>query len=264
MKAIIVDDEIRAVRLLATLLSSIEEVEIAAEFNNSYEALEYIQNFRGEIDILFLDVEMPGLDGISMAGELMKMPDPPRIVFVTGYAKYAYEAWEVEAVDYILKPYRKANIIHALERCKSFRRAGSPHKVEARCFPDFDLFVDGNPVNFPNKKAKELLAYLVHCEGKWVATGQIVYDIFGERDEEKGKKYYNVVSYRLRRTLAEEGISDLLEVEYGKCRVHSKRLSCDYYRYLEGKHELFQGNYMQQYSWAEPAVAMMLTKADKI
>ena len=93
-------------------------------------------------------------------------------------------------------------------------------------------------------------------------TGSIVFDIFGGQDEEPGKKYYNVVSYRLRRTLAEEGISDLLEVEYGKCRIRAERIFCDYYSYLEGNEELFLGSYMQQYSWAEPTLATMLRKLE--
>lgn len=264
MKAVLVDDEERALSLLASMLSGIEDVEVAAKFKNAYDALEYIKSIGERIDILFLDVEMPGMDGIAMAGELKKMPVPPKIVFVTGYQKYSYAAWEVEAVDYLLKPYHKVDLLHAIERCKSFRRVGMCHEIEAKCFPTFELFVDGKPVKFHNKKAKELLAYLIHCKGKWVETGNIVYTVFGEQDEERGKKYYNVISYRLRLTLAEAGIPELVEVEYGKCRICPEHLLCDYYSYLEGKYELFQGSYMQQYSWAEPTVAVMTERAEKL
>ncbi|KMZ53557.1 response regulator [Dorea sp. D27] len=264
MKAIIVDDEKRALNLMASMLSVIEDVELEAEFQSPYEALDYIKTHGEGVDILFLDVEMPGMDGIFMAGELLRLPCPPKIVFVTGYEKYAYAAWEAEAVDYLLKPYRQADVRHAVERCKSFSRAGTAHRIEVKCFPAFELFVDGSPVKFPNKKAKELLAYLIHNKGNWVETGNIVYNIFGEQDEEQGKKYYNVVSYRLRRTLAEEGVSGLMEVEYGKCRVRTECFICDYYRYLDGREELFDGDYMQQYSWAEPTVATLVSRKEKV
>ena len=264
MKAIIVDDEERALNLLSAILSDIEDVELEDMFKSPYEALDYIKTHREGVDILFLDVEMPGMDGIFMAGELLRLPCPPKIVFVTGYEKYAYAAWEVEAVDYLLKPYRKSDVHHAVERCKSFSRVGTANRIEAKCFPAFELYVDGNPVNFPNKKAKELLAYLIHNKGNWVEIGDIVYNIFDEQDEGQGKKYYNVVSYRLRRTLAEEGVSNLMEVDYGKCRVRSERFLCDYYRYLDGNEDLFGGDYMRQYSWAEPTVATMLSRKEKV
>ena len=70
-------------------------------------------------------------------------------------------------------------------------------------------------------------------------TGVLSLIYLAGQDEEQGKKYYNVESYRLRRTLAEEGISDLLEVEYGKCRICAEHIYCDYYSYLEGNEELF-------------------------
>lgn len=265
MKVMMVDDEARALNLMRFMLSDMDDVELAAEFQNCNEALEYLRSpDTVKIDILFLDIEMPGIDGVSMAEELKKLSKPPRIVFVTGYEKHAYAAWKAEAVDFLLKPYEKEDIRHAIDRCKSFRRTGDISKIEIKCFPSFDLFVNDVPVKFRNKKAKELLAYLVHCQGKWVITGDIVYDVFGGQDEEQAKKYYNVVAYRLRRTLAEEGIGSILQIDYGKCRIDTDNIVCDYYRYLRGESELFTGSYMQQYSWAEPAAATMLERKQKL
>lgn len=264
MRAIVVDDEVRALKLMKFMLSGMDDVELAAEFRNCNEALDYIKSPDTEkIDILFLDIEMPVLDGISLAGELKKLSKPPKVVFVTGYEKHAYAAWKAEAVDFLLKPYEKEDIRHAIDRCKNFHRTEKFSKVEIKCFPSFDLFVNGTPVNFRSKKSKELLAYLVHCQGKWVNTGDIVYYVFGGRDEEQAKKYYNVVSYRLRRTLAEVGISSILQMDYGKCRINPEDIICDYYQYLDGEAQLFLGSYMQQYSWAEPMAATMLETKGK-
>lgn len=256
MNAIAVDDEQRALRMMQVMFREIEEVKLEAVFSSAAGALDYLQGHK--VDVVFLDVSMPGRDGISLAREIRAMPCPPKLVFVTGHEEYALDAWGVDAVDYILKPYRLEHIRHAIARCKSFGPAGAGHTVEARCFPGFDLFVDGIPLKFHNKKAKELLAYLVHCQGEWVATDQIVYNLFTDQDEEAGKKYYNVISYRLRRSLTDAGIGHILETDYGKSRVCADQISCDYYSYLEGRHELFLGDYLQEYSWAEPTVASMV------
>ena len=258
MKVIVVDEDVRQLNLMESILSEIEELELTAKFQSLHQALAYVRELKGVPVLLFLDGELPESDVVSEAVELQRTCNSIKIVFTADSKEYAYAAWKAEAVDFLLKPYDKAGILHAVERYRSFGSMGNRRRIEARCFPDFSFFVDGNPVKFHNKKAKELLAYLVHHKGKWVDTASIVYDIFGEQKEELGKKYYHVVSYRLRDSLKEIGISGLMEFEYGKCRVRPEMFSCDYYEYLDGREELFEGDYMEQYSWAEPTVATML------
>jgi two-component system response regulator AlgR len=112
MKLIIVDDEPPARERLRRLLAEIEDCEVIAEAGNGEEAL----NRCGELrpDVVLLDVRMPGLSGIQIARHIDTLEDPPAVIFTTAYDQYAVEAFETEAVGYLLKPVRKEKLAHAL------------------------------------------------------------------------------------------------------------------------------------------------------
>jgi two-component system, LytTR family, response regulator len=101
IRALIVDDESLARARLRQLIASLPEIEIVGEAGDGLEALETIERVRP--DVVFLDVEMPELDGLSLAHQLTGS-DETLIVFVTAYDRYAVEAFEACAVDYLLKP----------------------------------------------------------------------------------------------------------------------------------------------------------------
>ncbi len=260
MKIVAVDDEPRALHMLEILLGQIEIEKEINTFLKPEEAFEYLKsNFA---DIVFLDVEMPGMSGIDFADALLELPDPPAVVFVTGYHEYARLAWDVEAIDYILKPYSKEQVLRAIDRYKTKyqplrSRREEKHKIRIQCFPDFDVYVDGKPIRFRHKKSKELLAFLVHNRGAWVSVDKIAFTLFENYDEDTAKNYYRGILYRLRQILKEAGILDLIETGYGKCRADNTKFICDYYEYLDGEKDLFFGEYMSEYSWAEATVARM-------
>jgi two-component system LytT family response regulator len=99
IKTVIVDDERLARQELKTLLERHSELEIIAEFGDPEEALKEIPNLQA--DLLFLDIQMPGKTGFELLEELDK---PPHVIFVTAYDEFAIKAFEVNAMDYILKP----------------------------------------------------------------------------------------------------------------------------------------------------------------
>ncbi len=260
MKVVLVDDESRAVNLLSIMLKDFNDLEIIQTFTDSEAAYEFICD--NEVDLVFTDVEMPKMNGVEMARRIKTKKSDVVIVFITGYKQYAYDAWEIDALDYLLKPYSKDDVKRAVE--KALRANSRPNKtmIEARCFPGFDLILNGQPVLFRNKKAKELLAYLIHHRGDWVNTNNAVFALFEETDEKTAKNYYNVVIYRLKNTLQELGIQDLLITEYGKSRVRIELINSEYDQYLNGAHNLFRGEYMQDYSWAESTVSHMILNAE--
>ena len=130
LKALIVDDEQLAREELQYLLGSIDDVEIVAQGKNGIEAIDL--TMRTEPDVLFLDVQMPGLDGFAVLRKLLEKTGPegmPQIVFTTAFDKYAVRAFEVNAVDYILKPFDRARLVQALERVRA--RLQNPVSVGA-------------------------------------------------------------------------------------------------------------------------------------
>jgi len=120
MTAIIVDDEQLAREELRYLLDSTGSVEVLAEGSNGIEAVELIAEHQP--DVVFLDVQMPGLDGFAVLKHLMEQGGGqrmPQVVFATAYDQYAVRAFDVNAVDYLLKPFDRNRILQALERTRA-------------------------------------------------------------------------------------------------------------------------------------------------
>jgi two-component system response regulator LytT len=117
LTTIVVDDEQLACDELSYLLNDFPEVEVIAKGSNGLEALELIETLDPEL--VFLDVNMPGLDGIGVVRRLReKGIDPPHFIFVTAYDQYAVEAFRLEAMDYLLKPLDKGRLAETIDRAR--------------------------------------------------------------------------------------------------------------------------------------------------
>ncbi len=112
LRALIVDDEAPARARLHRLVEELPGVTVAGEAANGREALELCA--RLEPDVVLLDVRMPGMDGIEVARHLGTFEDPPAVIFTTAYDEYAVEAFEAQAVGYLLKPVRQEKLARAL------------------------------------------------------------------------------------------------------------------------------------------------------
>jgi DNA-binding LytR/AlgR family response regulator len=114
MRTLIVDDEAPARERLERLLAGIQAVELVGEAVDGTRAVEMIE--REKPDLVLLDIQMPGLDGF---GVIEAIEDPPPIIFVTAYDEYAIRAFEVNALDYLLKPFSRARLEKAIRRAKA-------------------------------------------------------------------------------------------------------------------------------------------------
>jgi two-component system response regulator LytT len=130
LRAVLVDDEQLARDELGYLLGQVGNVEVIGQAGNGVEALATID--RLQPDVVFLDVQMPGLTGFEVARRLIEGRSPSHIVFVTAYDQHAIEAFEVNAVDYLLKPVEQARLERAVDRA---RRRISIERVAERGTP---------------------------------------------------------------------------------------------------------------------------------
>lgn len=116
--AVIVDDEPLARQELLYQLQSAEDVEVVAQGSNGIEAVELIRTHKP--DVVFLDVQMPGLDGFAVLKKLLdKKNGPPHVVFATAFDQYAVRAFEVNAVDYLLKPFDRKRVLRTLDKVRA-------------------------------------------------------------------------------------------------------------------------------------------------
>ena len=119
MHILIVDDEQPARERLKRLLADIENVELIGEAANGPQAVEMIE--REKPDLVLLDIQMPGLDSF---GVIEALEEPPLIVFVTAYDEYAIRAFEVNALDYLLKPFSRKRLEQAIHRAREAQAEG--------------------------------------------------------------------------------------------------------------------------------------------
>ena len=123
LSAVIVDDEQLARDELAFLLNEVEDVEVVAQGKNGVEAVSLVREH--DPDLLFLDVQMPGLDGFGVIKKLLdKKVSLPKIIFATAFDQYAVKAFEVNAVDYLLKPFDRKRVVQSIERARTKIEAG--------------------------------------------------------------------------------------------------------------------------------------------
>ena len=130
IRAFVVDDEPLAVRRLARLLEETGRVEIAGTSTDPVDALAALSGH--PVDVLFLDIQMPGMNGF----EMLTMLDPqPLVVFTTAWDQYALQAFEVNSIDYLLKPVEGPQLARALDKAERLRRAPEP-------LPDLKALLD--------------------------------------------------------------------------------------------------------------------------
>ena len=127
MKALLIDDERRARNELRRLLAAFPEIEIAGEASQPRQARELMAAMRP--DILFLDVQMPGETGMEFLESLE--PPVPHVIFTTAYDEFAVKAFELNAIDYLLKPVDPARLAAAVERLPGLRQAEAPRRPAA-------------------------------------------------------------------------------------------------------------------------------------
>jgi two-component system response regulator AlgR len=121
MKVLIVDDEKLARDRISRMLADVDGYDVVGEAGHGMEAIEQCQ--RAQPDVVLLDIRMPGMDGLEAARHLMQMEEPPAVVFCTAYEEHAIEAFNVQAVGYLLKPVRREDLVNVLRSAKRANKA---------------------------------------------------------------------------------------------------------------------------------------------
>ncbi len=111
LKAVAIDDEPVALDVIKNLAAKISFVDIAACFTNAFDAIGYLQ--KEKVDLLFLDIKMPDISGIDF---LKAIPNPPMVIFTTAYSEHAVQSFELDAIDYLLKPFSLSRFLKACNK----------------------------------------------------------------------------------------------------------------------------------------------------
>ena len=190
IRALLVDDEFLALQLVERFLRDFPDVAVAGKCRSALEARDFLQS--GSVDLLFLDIQMPGLSGTNF---LKSLPHPPVTIFTTAYAQYAAEAFDLNAVDYLVKPFSVSRFQQAMEKAREqllLRRLSQEPPSEERDF------------------------FVVRCEGAYRKV------FFGEVLFVEGLKEYVRIHTRDRRLVVLETLQRLESILPGDqfLRVH--------------------------------------------
>ncbi|MDP8914622.1 MAG: response regulator, partial [Pseudomonadota bacterium] len=132
---VIVDDEPLAVERLQMMVAPIQDVAVVGTARNGEAALRLTEALRP--DVVLLDIAMPGMDGIDVARSLGGLSNPPKVVFVTAFESFAVAAFDVQAVDYLMKPIDPARLERAIERVRNFSLEASANSRPPRYLEEF-------------------------------------------------------------------------------------------------------------------------------
>lgn len=250
-----IDDEPKALGLLHDAIEEAEPEAEIADFAEGGAALAAIRERGMTPDVVFSDVELPEMTGLQFAVELKKLSPETKIVFATGFPKYAAEAFRLHVSGYIVKPVYADRIREELDQLKLPPAEAQADKLQVRCFGHFEVFWHGEPVIFQRKQSKELLAFLIDREGRACTAEEIAAALWEDGGDIKAaKSRIRLILHDLRATLREIGMEDILIRERRQLAIARDRVDCDYYRMLKGEItaiNAFGGAYMTEYSWAE-------------
>ncbi len=260
MRAIIVDDESLMVKRFLRLSENIADLNIVGQFESSSEALEYAG--KQPFELAFLDVEMPIINGIELAKKLREIRKDILIVFVTAYDKYIWDFNQVGGDYYIIKPYTKQTLEMAMDRIRLISHR-QRRRIYIQTFGRFVVFRDGKIVRLIGK-AKEILALIVVQRGREISNEEIFNTVWEGREYSNANMsvFYNALR-RLRDSLKNESIEELLISTARGQMVDTSMIDCDYYSWQDKNWEnrdRFCGEFLREYSWGECTLANILNE----
>ncbi len=215
-----VDDQYEVTSLMKKMLKKIDPNGTHMTAANMDEALRLLSD---EVQIIFLDIEMPGLNGIEAADMLQKQYKKLNIVFVTGHPEYAFQAHGVHPSGFLTKPVDEWDIRRELKHLR-FPVESAKSLLRVRCSP-FALFVGNQPFDFKSDRTIELFAYMVYKNGAFCTNGELL-GIMWDGSTEKSVRLRQLVM-DMRNSLSEIGADNVVVKKYGKIGLNVKEIECE-------------------------------------
>lgn len=212
IQAILVDDERLALMKLEFMLKEFPTVHIAATYTDSFQAVQEAPSVHP--DVIFIDIEMPEMNGIQAAEILQEACPHAKIVFVTAYNHYAVDAFELNAVDYIMKPVRHDRLLKTIQRLEDQmslvpKRTTVEENLMIRCLQSLRFERGGQALNtlrWRTSKAQELFAFLLHHRNRFVSKDSLIDLLWPDFNRKKASTHLYTTIYQVRQCLKQSEI----------------------------------------------------------
>lgn len=255
MRIIAVDDEEIAIKNLELTMQECGICDGVNYETSPAKALSWLKE--NAVDVALLDISMRQMNGLLLAKEIKEIYPKCAIIFITGYAEYAVQAFALKASGYLVKPVEAADLQRELDyvQGETPREITPKHRLRVQCFGSFEVFIDGEPISFPRQKSKELFAFLVDRRGAQCTMAEIAGILWedGKYDISRNNQIHSFL-HDLVKALEKYGEGDVILRRRNAIAVDVSKLDCDVYRCLDGDPAAINGytrEYMYQYSWAE-------------
>lgn len=179
IKAIVVDDEWYNLEEISGLLDETGVITVAGKYLDPMKALEDVTDVSPQA--AFIDIEMPEIDGITLAEKLLEKVPSMIVVFISSWNQYAVQAFDLNALDYIMKPIRMDRFNRMIEKVCNEISLKVPIKsteLTIRCFGSLEASIGGSPVKWERAKAEELFAFLLVHQGRYVHKDMIIENLW--------------------------------------------------------------------------------------
>ena len=253
MTIIVVDSSAKALTQTADIVAALRPEAELMRYTSSVAALADARS--REVDVAFIEVDMPEMSGLDLGRYLIDLHPLVNLIFMSKKYGAAYDALLLHASGYLLKPANKAEVERELADLRHPEAEKRRKRVFAQTFGNFELFVDGNPVQFKYSRTKEIIALLVNNRGAQTTNGEIIGNLWeDDGDPEKKSSYLSNLRQDLQNTMTKLRVTDIIVKQRGSLGIAADRIECDLYDWLVHKQKSryrYLGDYMSQYSWAE-------------
>ena len=207
MNVICVDDEKPALDNFRLTVKNFSEIDSLNLFQRGKEAVEWVKG--NHVDVAFLDMEMKEMHGLELAKRMKKEAPDICIIFITAFDQYALQAFRVDAIGYVLKPYTRQDIRKELE--KAMKICPPPGKrIYIQTIPGFAVFIDGERMLWGRAKVEELFAVFVDRGSEGVTAGEAISCLWPERvADDSTRSLYRMTYKRLLDTLKRKALKIL-------------------------------------------------------
>ncbi len=259
MNILVVDDEAAAIRDLVRIINKVEPYCNLMSTDEVDEAVELCK--ANDFDVAFLDISMPGRNGLTLAQELKDIRPLINIIMVTAYPSYAVDAFKLWASAYILKPAMENDVRSALDNLRN-PVVDKSKGIYIQCFGNFEIFNNGEIIKFGRSKSKEMLAYLVDRKGASATNAELRAVLWEDEimDEDKQRKYFAQIVHDLKNTLDSKGCGNIFAQSRDSYAIVPSQIICDYYLAINKNQRAinqYNGEYMSQYTWAYKEIGVI-------
>lgn len=205
MKVMLIDDEQPSIDEFSYLLGKYPDIYITAVYQNPFDALKASSDIHP--DAVFLDIDMPYMDGLELALRLQEVCAGIIVVFVTAYSRYALDSFKAYPLDYLLKPVKEARLDAAVEHMRQQYRLMHHEHIANRenfhinCFGRFRCFVPGAEIKWGTRRVRELFLYLVGKCGNTASRSEMIQAMFGGVEDKRSANNLYVTLFKLRSLL---------------------------------------------------------------